>query len=357
MIVRFFRSGLLALGLLLLLLVLGLLGWRAVRQQEIRKATHIAVPPGIARLEAVELGGVQQWIQIRGQDTSRPLLLILHGGPGLPEMPYEYVNAGLEKYFIVVEWDQRGAGKSFQPDISGESMRLEQFVNDAQQLTEMLCARFHQKQVFLVGHSSGTVIGMMLAQRAPQLVRAYVGISQIANLQESEKLLYDLTVQSAKAKGDTKALRELAKIGPPPFHDAAELQVSQKWVNHFAPDRFAFLSLDRWRLACASPAYSLLDFVRFFRGAKFSFAHLWRELFATNLFRQIPRVDVPVYFFLGRHDHVVTGSVAEKYFNTLEAPKGKQFFWFEHSAHWPQLEEPQKFQEIMIDRVLHENDG
>lgn len=354
---RYLLRGVLGVVCAFLLLAAALLGYRAVCQQEIRASHPIAVPPGINLLEPVQLGGVPQWIQIRGHDVSRPLLLMLHGGPGLPEMPYAYVNAELEKYFVVVEWDQRGAGKSFQPDIPGESMRLEQFVRDAQELTELLLARFHQQKIFLVGHSSGTVIGLLLVARVPELIRAYVGISQIADLQESEKLLYAFVLHAAEKEQNLEAERALKKIGPPPFRSAEQLQVSQEWVNYFAPDPFALLSLDRWRLAWNSPAYGLLDLARFWRGAKFSFEHLWRELFAVDLFAQVPRVEVPVYFFLGRDDHVVTGAVAEKYFEALAAPKGKEFIWFERSAHWPQLEEPEKFRQLMVERVLKQNPG
>lgn len=331
-----------------------LLLWRAWRQWEIRRATAITEPNGIATLEKVRLGGVEQWIQIRGHDRTKPILLVLHGGPGLPEMPYEFVNARLEKYFVMVQWDQRDAGKSFAPDFPAASLTLPQLVSDAEQLMDLLRVQFHQPKIILVAHSTGTLIGVLLAQKRPDAIRAYVGISQIASLPQAETILYKFALRAAQKKGNKEAIEALQKIGPPPFADVHELQTCQSWVNHFAPDRFGALAPERLKLTFTSPAYSLLDLWRFGRGAKVSFERLWRGFFAVDLFRQAPRLNVPVYLLEGRDDHVVTAQVAAEYFAKLDSPMGKTWVWFEHSAHWPQLEEPRKFQDEMINRVLNE---
>lgn len=192
-------------------------------------------------------------------------------------------------------------------------------------------------------------------QREPRLSRAYVRISQIVNLQMTESFLYDFATRAAEKNSNAKAQKELHEIGAPPFATEKQLQVSQKWVNNFAPDKFAAVSFNRLRLAFFSPDYSLLDLVRLVRGAKFSFDRLWREFFAIDLFKQAPHLDVALYFLEGRSDRVATGEIAEQYFRALEAPRGKQLIWFEQSGHWPQLDEPEKFQEVMIERVLREN--
>lgn len=332
-----------------------LLVWRAVRQREIESAIAIRSPSGIDSLEQVQLGGVDQWIQIRGRDPANPVLLMLHGGPGVPEMPFGYVNADLEQHFTIVEWDQRGAGKSSAESIPPGSMTVAQLLRDGEQLVELLRSRFGQERIFIVGHSTGTVIGAFLAQQHPEFLRAYVGVSQIADLHATEQILYDFAMHSAAEKNDEGALRQLRKIGAPPFSTERQLQISQKWVNKFAPDRFAAIAPDRLKLLFFSPFCSLSDLWRMVRGAKFSFDHLWREFFAINLFEQVPRLDVPVYFFEGRNDHVVTAEVAARYFEKLDAPRGKRLVWFDDSAHWPQLDEPEKFRRVMIEQVLPEN--
>lgn len=332
-----------------------LLLWRTVRQHQVRAAIAIDPSSGIDSLEKVRLGGVEQWIQIRGHDRANPLLLVLHGGPGVPEMPFEFVNAELETRFTVVQWDQRGAGKSFSGNIPPASMTIDQLVADTDELIDLLRRRFRQERIFLMGHSTGTIIGVIATARRPEAIRAYIGISQVADLHATETILYDFAMRSANEKNDRAALRELGEIGPPPFATAHQLQISQKWVNKFAPDRFGAIAVERLKLLFLSPVCTLGDLWRMGRGAKFSFDHLWREFFSVDLFRQVPRLDVPVYFFEGRDDHVVTAEVASRYFAGLDAPRGKRFVWFEHSAHWPQLDEPEKFRRVMIEQVLAEN--
>lgn len=211
---------------------------RWARQGQIRRADTAAVPPGIDSFETLRLGGVEQWIHIRGLNGSNPLLLVLHGGPGVPTMPLSYVNADLGRYFTVVEWDQRGAGKSFSEEIRPESMNVPQLVRDAEELVATLRARFGQKQIFLLGHSTGTLFGVLLVQAHPEFFRAYVSVSQIADLHASEQILCDFALRSATKKNDRGAVRELRQIGRPPFSTEKQLQISQKWVNHFAPDPF-----------------------------------------------------------------------------------------------------------------------
>ncbi len=296
---KLFKRSALILGAVLLCAFIALLAARAFRQHQSNAARQIVVPPGIDALEPVRLGGIEQWIRIRGHDRTRPVLLFLHGGPGIPEMPFAYINAELEKHFVVVQWDQRGAGKSFTSDIPAESMRLAQLASDARELVHLLRGRFAQDRIFLAGHSTGTILGVLLAQQEPQLFRAYIGISQAANLEKSESLLYAFALRAAEAARDGKALARLREIGAPPFSSAQQLQISQKWVNKFAPDRFGAISFERLRLLFYSPEYSLADAVRLLRGAKFSFDHLWREFFAVDLFQQAPRLEMPVYFMEG----------------------------------------------------------
>lgn len=331
-----------------------LLLWRTVRQHQIAAAIAIDTATGIDSLEKVRLGGVDQWIQIRGRNRTSPVLLVLHGGPGIPEMPFEYVNAELERQFTIVEWDQRGAGKSYSTNIPPGSMTLDQLVSDTEELIDLLRRRFGQERIFLMGHSTGTIIGVLVAAQHPEAVRAYIGISQAADLHATESILYEFAMRSAEKKNND-ALQELRDIGPPPFSTAHQLQVSQKWVNKFAPDRFAAIAPQRLKLLFLSPACTLGDLWRMVRGAKFSFDHLWREFFAVDLFRRVPRLDVPVYLFEGRDDHVLTAEVASRYFASLDASRGKQLIWFERSSHWPQFDEPQKFRRVVVEQVLAEN--
>ncbi len=334
------------LGGTLLLAVAGTLAARAIVQRQTAARQRLSIPPGLDTIERIRLGGVEQCIRIRGRSRSLPVLLYLHGGPGFSEMPLAHLNAALADDFIVVQWDQRGAGKSYSPEIPTSSMTVEQIVADTRELVLLLRARFHAPKLFLVAHSWGTIIGARAVAQSPELFYAYVAISQVAWPPESERLMYAYALAQAHAAGATKIATELERIGPPPYQRVASYETMKKWIYHFDDADFQRISpVGFARLILASPAYNDLDLFRLWRGFRFSFTQLWREAFAINCFEQIPKLEVPVYFFLGRHDRTPTASaaMAERYFNLLKAPRGKTQVWFEHSGHWPQLSEPERY--------------
>ena len=326
-------------------------------QQRTAAQIRVAAPPGIASLEKIRLGGIEQWIQIRGHDRAKPLLLFLHGGPGFPQMPFAHLNAELEKHFVVVHWDQRGAGKSYSSAIPDDTMKVEQFVADTRELTQLLLQRFGAEKCYLVAHSWGSLFGALTASKYPELFHAYVGIGQVAGVPETQQVRYQFAVDSAAKENNQNALAELRKIGRPP-HDFEQCKIMERWVGHYSAIEHTPVASSKFiRLAFSSPVYSWVDLVRIPLGVKFSFARLWKEIFyETDLFREAPRIDVPVFLFEGRYDEVVTTEVAQRYFNELEAPRGKQIIWFENSGHWPHFEESQKYRDALINSVLRSTD-
>lgn len=306
----------------------------------------------VESLEKLRLGGVDQWILIRGWNRNDPVLLLMHGGPGFPSMPFAHVATELEKHFVVVHWDQRGAGKSYSASDPNSSMNMHQFIADTVELTDVLRGRFHQPRIFLGAHSWGSMIGALAVAQAPERFTAYFAISQAANAPDSERMMYRWALDKAAAAGNEKAASELKQLGAPPYERFADYDKMTAWIAHFSDQ--AHSPVSRWhfvRLALESPFYSWADLVRIPLGYRFSFSELWREAFYdTDLLKQAPRLQVPVFFFLGRHDHTATASaaMAERYFNALDATRGKRLIWFEHSGHWPQLEEPQLFQQELI---------
>ncbi len=336
--------------------LVGLILVRLYAQSRTAARIRINSAAGIHTIEKIHLGEVDQWIQIRGEDRTKPILLFLHGGPGFPQMPFSHLNAELEKEFVVVQWDQRGAGKSYSWSLPDESMRVEQFVADTHELVELLLRRFHAPKCYLVAHSWGTVFGTLAVVRYPELFWAYVGIGQVADFPESEQVRYRFALAAASERKKTKAAAELKRIGPPPYPNFDQSDLLKKWVSRFDAARYPKLSRTRmawW--AFESPAYSWVDLVKIPLGARYSFSMLWREIFyEINLFKQAPRLEVPVYFFLGRHDEVVTAKVAEDYFQALNAPRGKELIWFENSGHFPHLNERKKYRDELVNRVLRE---
>ncbi len=303
----------------------------------------------IASLEQVKLGGDNQWILIRGQDRHAPIVLFLHGGPGMPMMYLAHAfQRPLEQRFLTVQWDRRGAGKTFSPDTDVAKMRVSREIADTIELMEMLRARFGAGKIILVGHSYGSSLGIRVAQARPDLVRAYVGVGQEACDRKDELKLQDAWIASqATSRGDAQTLA-LATAGKP--YDR------ETYLFRYGGEMVASTSyFDLIRIGLHAPEYSLLDAYNVKRGVDFTHLHLKDDVSRAALMDEVTRLAVPVYFFEGRMDYTAPFACAQKYFDRLVAPR-KRLVWFARSAHFPFLEEPQAFANA-LDRVAAETNG
>jgi pimeloyl-ACP methyl ester carboxylesterase len=304
----------------------------------------------IAEVAYLQLGGLDQWVMIRGEDVANPLLVLLHGGPGFPEMRLlRFFNAPLEKDFTVVYWEQRGTGKSFHPRIPKSSMTVEQFIIDLDDLVDAMRERFGKDKVAIYGHSWGSALGVLYAVRFPHKVAAFVGAGQVGDWSASEVRSYEFLLTEAERRGNHKALRELRAIGPPP-HTGQRQMMQGKWQTLFLG---MVRGMSMWRLSriiLGKPESSVLDLPNILRGTKFSTYAMWEEVSALNLTKVAPVIAVPVFFFIGRHDHVIAPETSVAYFDVLAAPS-KRLVWFEESAHEPPFEEPEKFNAAMVELV------
>lgn len=300
-------------------------------------------------LHRLTLGRVEQAIYVQGSDSAAPVLLFLHGGPGLPHMPFAHVNADLAHSFVVVHWDQRGAGKSYSPVLSAADFSIDQFVSDAHELILWLCNRFNKRQVVLVGHSWGSALGTILAARYPQLISHYVGIGQVTNLQAAEQVRFQLAIEHARATEDPVALAALRRLGPPPYRTAGESDLLERWGCRLAGDCHRPITERRFfRLAFSSPVYSWLDLLKIPLGVRQAERCFWGTIVReVDLFHQVRRLEMPAYFLMGKRDVFGTHLLARRYFDLLEAPRGKQFITFERSGHWPHLDESPRFRAIV----------
>jgi pimeloyl-ACP methyl ester carboxylesterase len=308
---------------------------------------------GTNSLEEVTLGDVRQWILIRGEDVTNPILLFLHGGPGFPNMPFAHIDSPrLEKHFIVVNWDQRGAGKSFDQDIPKETMNIEQFLSDTHELINLLRKRFSKDKIFLVGHSWGSILGLYTARRHPEHLHAYVGMGQVANMKEGEMVSYKYTLEKAKEVGDEQSVKILERIGTPPYEGGFQSLGTQRMflMQYGGSSRnISFNDLEKFR--SASPHYTEDDNKNFMRAFMFTQNLMWDEMIEVDFFTDVLEVKVPVYFFTGRFDYQVPFEVLERYFELLKAPH-KEMVWFEDSAHFVTLDEPEVYQDRLINLVL-----
>lgn len=328
-------------------LILAALGMRAIARESLRAQTAIAAPAGIERLERIELGGVEQAILVRGEDQTKPVLLFLHGGPGYPAMPFAHRFDGeLVKAFVVVHWDQRGAGMSYDPGAAVEGLTVEQYVSDAHELALYLRERFQREKIYLVGHSWGSVLGSLVAARSPELFHAYVSVAHTPSTARMIAATYAHARVQAGQAGDGEALAALEALGPPPYTMEQYVTFAGLSAPFVSGIRNLPANFNLWELL-RSPAYSLGDGLAFFRGAGASQAVMYPQLLATDLATQANRFELPVYIMLGRYDSGVYGGIAEQHYGQLEAPS-KELIWFEDSSHFPMYEEPGRFADELM---------
>ena len=341
--------------ILLTCIVITLLIYREWMQVSIEKNRSIYSTDGIETLEKIKIGGIDQWIQIRGQSTSNPILLFLHGGPGSGGIAQSRrFQASWEHHFTVVQWDQRGAGKSYSDDIPRKSMSIKQMKADTIELVDYLRKRFDREKIFLVGHSWGSYLGISTIKSHPQWFYAYVGVGQIVNMQEGEKISYNYTMQKAKEYGDENAIAQLNELAPyPSENNMPEKTMTQRqWLQAYGGAihrETSFLPL--FKDIALSPEYSMIDVLNYFKGMFFSLNSLWPSIMTINIHSQGYDFETPLFFFAGRHDYNGPSELALDYFEKIQAPH-KDFVWFENSAHSPMLEEPEIFYKELVSRVL-----
>jgi pimeloyl-ACP methyl ester carboxylesterase len=322
-------------------------------------ASGTVVPGSIAKLERVSLGGVPQWILVRGNSAKNPILLKLHGGPGQAEMATVGLNRLLESDFVVVEWDQRGAGKSASSVEPVSAMNLEQIVSDTLELTEILLKRFDKPGLILVGHSWGGIVGLKAVQRRPDFYQAFVSTGQIANYAAGLEAGYDFLLLEAGRRNNTAALRDLRRIGHPPYDGAdskAKRETHLDLLMDFGGLWHSAAKFDRVGWMVSSVEYAWPEKLRFPLAADRAFSMLLPDLIATDLSISVPAIQVPVYFAVGRFDYMAPAQVSRAYFDRLVAPR-KQWISFENSAHFPQWEEVEKFHDLLSKKVLPEVQG
>jgi len=322
----------------------------------IAASRKIVSPHGIETMTQIPIDGTQQWISVRGHDSRNPILLFLHGGPASPDMPLSWTfQTPWEDYFTVVQWDQRGAGKTYaanDPEKVAAGMTIEQMTVDADEVVEYLRRTYHKQKIFLLGHSWGSALGVRVAQEHPEWFYAYIGVGQVANTRESEAVGYRFAVEQARAHDNQEALRELAALAPYPAPgkplDLQTISKQRKWLEYYGGLSWGHTSFDYdAETEKLAPEYSDADLKAIDDGSLFSMRYLLGP-FTDVDFGKITHFDLPVLFFLGRHDYSVSHEVAARWFATLHAPS-KKLVWFEDSAHMVMQEQPGRFLKHLVD--------
>ncbi len=320
------------------------------------------LPGSIASLEKIKLGGVDQWLILRGYDVNKPVLLFLSGGPGASEAARVLrFNSELEKHFVVVIWEQRGCGKSYPSSHPKSDLTVDQYVADIIELTNILRARFDEQKIYMVGHSWGTIIGVLAAQQRPDLYHAYIGTAQMVDVLETDQMIYDLVLEHSLQTGDADFVKKLEKQGLPPYFGKSPIQpYSTLFGREYQLFEVPNIKDETYRregdaimLMLKQPEYGWLDRVYYLLGLMNTFNVVYPQLQEMDFRETATRIDLPVFIVLGRHDMNNPSRIPEEYFNLLEAPK-KELIFFENSGHGMIWEESCLFHRLLVDTILPE---
>ena len=350
---------------------IGALMWaREVLQKHQTTVYAVKDPLGIEELKPVKIGGINQWLHIRGRNRSNPVLLYLHGGPGGPMIGLmDATQRPWEDYFTVVHWDQRQTGKSYYPaNDETDPLTVEQFIRDAEEVILFLRRHLKQDKLFVLGHSWGTTLGMHMVKRHPDWLHAYIGIGQVVNSMDNERVLYERLLGHAQEQKEDQLLAKLTAIAPYPDPDKAEKSLvencllvrkelsrlaGETMMHHLfwceSENIFNFDRVISPHLTLTDISHSLLgDEIAVFR-APYKFT---KDYLNVDLPRDVgSSFEVPIFFFTGAHDWHTPRTLSDKWFDQISAPY-KELIHFEESSHFIVNEEPGKILVALVNKVL-----
>lgn len=329
--------------------------YRAWHQHQADKALTIRAANGIDEAMFVPINGISQWITIRGRDRNNPVVLMLHGGPGLTNDGFAVSFVPWEKDFTVVQWDQPGAGhtfaragRRFPPELT-----IDGISEDGAAVAEFLRTHLHKDKLILLGWSWGSILGIRMVQAHAALFSAYVGTGQFVNVQAGESIAYARVLATARARGDRRAIQELESIGPPPYKSQAQLGGQRKWAMTFENGTTPIAELAG--LALFAPRSSLGDGWGFLSGVVASQNHflgpdMQGELMKVNLTAGSMDFAVPIFIIQGAEDDFTPAELARAYVGEISAPQ-KAYVPIEGAGHLVLITHRNEFLRVMNERV------
>jgi pimeloyl-ACP methyl ester carboxylesterase len=348
---RVVLRGAYAIALAAIVAVAGFLLYRTWRQHRNAEALAIHTPNGVQETMFVPLGGIDQWIQIRGEDRNNPVLLFVHGGPGSSESALSALFKPWEKYFTIVMWDERCAAKTFERNgaASCDGMTVESVAREGIQLTEFLRAHLHHRKVIVLGHSWGTMIGVRMIHDRPDLFSAYVGTGQVVSTAEKEPLIYDRTMARLRAAHAERAIARLATVHPP-YHSLDEIVVQRNLSDEYDIPSERDLRTNLTSTVAFAPDWSLLDIYWFLNSGSYAGRTTLDEVNRYDAHDLGPDFKVPFFIFNGAEDSNTLTELARRYFDFVRAPH-KEFVAFPGAGHSAVLTQPDAFLRELVTRV------
>ncbi|GGA37928.1 alpha/beta fold hydrolase [Psychrobacillus lasiicapitis] len=304
----------------------------------------------ISELEQVKINGSKHEIMIRGNDKDNPVILVVHGGPGTPEIPYvDTYQDLLETNFTVVHYDQRASGKSYHFGEDYSNLSTDLLVEDLLAMTDYISKRLGKEKVILMAHSAGTYIGMQAADLAPEKYEAYIGIGQMSDTIESEMDGLNYVIDQAKQNGNTEDVLYLQGLTEQIRN--GEMVTPRNYVMKYGGATRLIENPGDNISVLLSSEYNLLDVIRYNYGMSYTQQKLLKDILENPLPTIVTKLEMPFYFVMGKYDYMTSSRAAKNYFDKIEADQ-KEFISFDQSAHYPQFEEKEKFYEWMVDTFL-----
>ncbi len=299
----------------------------------------------------VRIGGIEQWILIAGDSRANPVLLMVHGGPGIPQWPDAARFKPWEKYFTVVLWDQRGAGHTFgrygahTPDVT-----LQQIASDGVDLSRYLCRTLGKKKIILLGHSWGSLVGVHMVQQAPQLFAAYVGTGQMADFHADALIQYRLILAKARRDHAVAELHALQALGPADPANARQYAAYRKYLpTVMAPTDLAYLKEQKAGAPALAASYPK-EGPDVAAGARFSHDLLWPYVVKADLPGTAGTIDTPFFLIQGQDDALAATPQAVSYFHLVKAPY-KKLVIVSHAGHFALMTAPNVFLDSLLKDV------
>ena len=316
------------------------------------------IPQGVSELYSLKVNGTSQWLLERGNNSDLPVLLLLHGGPGSTDMWLsEHCNAELEKHFIVVNWDQRGAGKSFNASEDPSNLTIPQFLDDAKVVVDHLLSKYGQPKLHLLGQSWGSVLGWYLARQIPEKLHRYIGVGQVTAMAESEDRSMAFVKSMAEKEGNTKALKQLNSIAIPIGSEGKgvlnPLMVQRKWLANYGGMMYGQKKITSvFKYAFQAKEYSLSDILKMNKGMQVTIDKMWPALLKLDFFNEETSCKVPVLLIHGDHDQTVNMDLAKDFFERIESPI-KKMVWLD-GAHMINITCPKEYSKVIVEELIQE---
>jgi pimeloyl-ACP methyl ester carboxylesterase len=349
--IRFVLRAVAVLVVLAIVAALAGLSYRTVRQQQNATSLAIMTANGIDEAAFVRIGGIEQWLTIRGENRNNPVILMLHGGPGSATSMLAPVWRGWEADFTVVQWDQRGAGRTYGRNGANEQpMTVDRLTRDGIEVAQYLIAHLHKPKIILLGHSWGSELGLLMVKAEPGLFFAYVGTGQVVAKEEKEEVLYARLMAKLKAANDNDGVQKLTALGAPPYSSEAALDVQRGIQKRFETPAEQGLENRMLPVVLFAPDVSLTDIIDYLKGRDYAGEALYRETLRFDARKLGPHFDVPVFIVDGDRDLTTPPDLARAWFDTIDAPR-KGFVLLEGGGHSALLTMPDAVHAVLATYV------